>query len=110
MQQNSFAVYNASAGSGKTHTLVTKYLETLFSSYKKDKFKHILAITFTNKAVAEMKERILKNLKAFANEEILNTPEKFKDTYQMFKDICANLNLTERQLQQKAVVVQDIAF
>ena len=107
MQQNSFAVYNASAGSGKTYTLVKKYLETLFSSYKKDKFKHILAVTFTNKAVAEMKERILKNLKAFANEDILTYPEKFKDEQQMFKSICSNLNLTETELQQKAVIVQD---
>ena len=107
MQQNSFVVYNASAGSGKTFTLVKSYLETLFSSYNKDKFKHVLAITFTNKAVAEMKDRILKNLKAFANERILTHQEEFKEEYQMFTDICENLGFTEIQLHEKAIVVQD---
>jgi len=107
MQQNQFIVYNASAGSGKTFTLVKSYLETLFSSYQKDKFKHVLAITFTNKAVAEMKERILKNLKAFADVRMLSNPEFFNDEYQMFAAICEHLGFTENQLHEKAVQVHD---
>ncbi|WAC00917.1 UvrD-helicase domain-containing protein [Lacinutrix neustonica] len=65
-----FQVYNASAGSGKTFTLVKEYLKVLFSASTQYQFKHILAITFTNKAVAEMKARILDMLKAFSEVEI----------------------------------------
>ncbi|PKP25514.1 MAG: DNA helicase UvrD [Bacteroidetes bacterium HGW-Bacteroidetes-2] len=70
----SFSIYNASAGSGKTFTLVKAYLNTLLLSNKPDYFKTILAITFTNKAVGEMKERIMSNLKDFSEENIVETP------------------------------------
>ena len=69
-----FTVYNASAGSGKTFTLVKEYLKILFASTTRDQFKHILAITFTNKAVAEMKERIVDTLKEFSNPKIIDKP------------------------------------
>lgn len=59
---NSFTIYDASAGSGKTFTLVKEYLVLLLSSRKSDAYKNILAITFTNKAVAEMKTRIIESL------------------------------------------------
>jgi len=59
-------VYNAAAGSGKTYTLVRDYLLILFTHSDFNYFRHILAITFTNKAAAEMKERILQTLKDFA--------------------------------------------
>ena len=55
----------ASAGSGKTYTLAKKYIEILLIAYLKDnstdthEFEHVLAVTFTNKATAEMKDRIL---------------------------------------------------
>ena len=62
-----FTIYNASAGSGKTYTLVKEYLKILFKSNNTDLFKRILAITFTNKAVAEMKSRILNSLYEFGN-------------------------------------------
>lgn len=61
-KSNSFTIYDASAGSGKTFTLVKEYLVLLLSSHRKDAYKNILAITFTNKAVAEMKTRIIESL------------------------------------------------
>lgn len=64
-----FSVYNASAGSGKTFTLVKEYLKILLTSESDFSFQNILAITFTNKAAAEMKERILENLRSFAAAE-----------------------------------------
>ena len=64
--KNSFNIYNASAGSGKTFTLVKEYLSLLFTSTKKDRYKNILAITFTNKAVGEMKKRIIDSLAEFS--------------------------------------------
>jgi ATP-dependent helicase/nuclease subunit A len=47
-------VYKASAGSGKTYKLTEEYLRLAF----RIPFHHILAVTFTNKATAEMKDRI----------------------------------------------------
>ncbi|WBX76956.1 UvrD-helicase domain-containing protein [Tenacibaculum ovolyticum] len=66
--QNSsaFQVYNASAGSGKTFTLVKEYLKVLLNSDDIFTFQKILAITFTNKAAGEMKERVLENLQEFS--------------------------------------------
>lgn len=51
-------VYRASAGSGKTHRLTGDYLKMAFAAG----FQQILAVTFTNKATAEMKSRILEEL------------------------------------------------
>ena len=60
-----FVIYKSSAGSGKTFTLVKDYLKIALSENENppQKYKSILAITFTNKAAAEMKERILAALK-----------------------------------------------
>lgn len=56
----------ASAGSGKTYTLAKKYIRILLEAYQNSKdtheFEHVLAVTFTNKATAEMKDRILQEL------------------------------------------------
>ncbi len=53
-------LYSASAGTGKTHTLTGEYLSLLFKG--KEQHRHILAVTFTNKATAEMKGRIINEL------------------------------------------------
>ena len=50
-------VYSASAGSGKTFSLTVEYLKKLLKNPKA--YKNVLAVTFTNKATAEMKNRIL---------------------------------------------------
>ncbi|SOS48662.1 DNA helicase UvrD [Tenacibaculum dicentrarchi] len=63
---SNFQVYNASAGSGKTFTLVKEYLKVLLNSNDVFRFQKILAITFTNKAAGEMKERVLENLEEFS--------------------------------------------
>ena len=55
-------VYRSSAGSGKTFTLVKHYLTILLKSESPYAFKEVLAITFTNKAAQEMKDRILYEL------------------------------------------------
>ncbi len=53
-------VYKASAGSGKTYTLTLRYLELLFM--EDFGYRNILAVTFTNKAASEMKNRIMETL------------------------------------------------
>ncbi len=58
-------VYKASAGSGKTFQLTYEYLKLLFRN--PENYKHILAVTFTNKAASEMKSRILDRLYNLSN-------------------------------------------
>lgn len=53
-------IYKASAGAGKTHKLTGEYIKLLFS--QPNAYRHILAVTFTNKATDEMKQRILQEL------------------------------------------------
>ncbi len=60
MGKGTLTIYSASAGSGKTYTLTEIYLTSLFRS--RYNYRKILAVTFTNKATAEMKSRILDNL------------------------------------------------
>jgi ATP-dependent helicase/nuclease subunit A len=61
-----FSIYRSSAGSGKTRTLAKEYLK-LALEHRGYYFRHILAVTFTNKSTQEMKDRILYYLDDFAN-------------------------------------------
>ena len=55
-------ILKASAGSGKTYSLAKEYISILLGSRDRYAYRHILAVTFTNKATAEMKSRIVKEL------------------------------------------------
>lgn len=59
-------IMKASAGSGKTYSLTGKYIGLLLKSSDRYAYRHILAVTFTNKATEEMKNRILKELHVLA--------------------------------------------
>jgi ATP-dependent exoDNAse (exonuclease V) beta subunit len=63
---NNFLIYKSSAGSGKTYTLVKEYLKIVLKN--PEDFKHTLAVTFTNKAAEEMKNRILEKLIDLSND------------------------------------------
>lgn len=93
---NSFLIYNASAGSGKTFTLVKSYLSVLLKADSPTYFKHILAITFTNKASGEMKSRILEALTQFSSTSILDNPSE------LFSQLCEELNLNASQVHEKS--------
>ncbi len=59
-----FTVLKASAGSGKTYALTRRFVQFILSEkIRKNRLKNILAITFSNNAAKEMRERILKCLK-----------------------------------------------
>jgi ATP-dependent exoDNAse (exonuclease V) beta subunit len=90
-----FQVYNASAGSGKTFTLVKEYLKILLLSADNHKFQQILAITFTNKAAGEMKERVIKNLQFFSNEVENN----------MLEIICKETNLAREVVFKRSKAI-----
>ena len=64
-ERNHLHVIKASAGSGKTHRLTGEYLRLLFSA--PHRYRHILAVTFTNKATDEMKSRIVQELYRLAS-------------------------------------------
>ena len=80
MQKPAFSIYDASAGSGKTYTLVKEYLKIILLSKKQDAYRNILAITFTNKAVHEMKSRVVDSLSEFAKD---NPSDKAKNLMQV---------------------------
>ena len=93
-------VRKASAGSGKTFTLVKEYLKLAFSGPEWGidmRFSHILAITFTNKAANEMKTRILKYLGEIAEQG---------EQSDMAKNIAEETGLAMSKLQEYAVRVQ----
>lgn len=64
-------IYKASAGSGKTYTLTEQYIKMLLDATEggSDYFRHVLAVTFTNKATDEMKSRIVKKLYKISKEK-----------------------------------------
>lgn len=72
-----FTIYRSSAGSGKTRTLAKAYLK-LALQYQSGYFRHILAVTFTNKATQEMKDRILEYLDDFAKRRPNELAEELK--------------------------------
>ena len=96
MQRPSFSIYDASAGSGKTYALVKEYLKIILTANKNDAYRNILAITFTNKAVHEMKSRIVGSLSEFAKDE---PNEKAED---LMKDLAIETQLSIIQIKSKS--------
>ena len=59
-------ILKASAGAGKTYQLAQEYIRLLVKTEDPLAYRHVLAVTFTNKATDEMKSRILKELDKLA--------------------------------------------
>lgn len=95
---DTFKIYKSSAGSGKTFTLVKEYLSLALSEKSIDRHPNILAITFTNKAANEMKERILEylhGLKTASNEGAIP----------VIRDLlCKELNINDKEIQKRASI------
>ncbi len=94
---NSFNIYNASAGTGKTFSLVRDYLSLLLNSKNYELYKNILAITFTNKAVNEMKGRIVKYL--------INYSNSVDSDQIMLKEISKKTGLSKKEIFLKSSIV-----
>lgn len=92
-------VYKASAGSGKTFTLAVKYIALLIN--RPDTYRHTIAVTFTNKATNEMKERILSQLYGIAYN--LYSSRKYMNKMQE-----AFPNLTTEQISLQARTALDL--
>ena len=65
-----FQVLHSSAGAGKTHALVKHYLGLCLAGGDPSAYRKVLALTFTNKAAGEMKERVIDYLKELAKNEV----------------------------------------
>jgi len=91
-----FEIFNASAGSGKTYQLTKSYLKLILKNTTAQKLGQILALTFTNKAVAEMKDRILDSLYVFANSNIS------KGDNALFQELATELGLSTQEMEKKS--------
>ena len=100
MSKKPFTLYDASAGSGKTYTLVKEYLKIILLAKKPDAYRNILAITFTNKAVHEMKSRVVENLSEFAKE---NPSDKARQLMEVIQNE-TSLSLPAIHLKAKSII------
>ncbi|WP_297868611.1 exodeoxyribonuclease V subunit beta [uncultured Flavobacterium sp.] len=99
MNTTAFTIYDASAGSGKTYTLTKEYLKILFLATNDDAYRKILAITFTNKAVEEMKTRIVSSLYQFSLD---TTSDK---AMELLKDVASETKLSIATLKDKSKAI-----
>ena len=86
-------VLKASAGSGKTYALAREYIRLILSSDQPDAYRHVLAVTFTNKATDEMKRRILQELHTLATDAANSHYLKY---------LTENLKKTEQEITDRA--------
>jgi len=87
-------VYKSSAGSGKTFTLVLEYLALVL--HDPINYRRILAVTFTNKAAYELKDRMLEALQAIATAKADDTVTKVMLPFLMIRTQLDKAELQER--------------
>ena len=97
MQNNAdFKVFQASAGSGKTFTLIKEYLKLCLADKNAvANFKNILAITFTNAAANEMKAKIVKTLQEIIDSNVV-------DPKSMEAKLMEELDISDANLKSNA--------
>lgn len=98
MKEKPLKIVNASAGSGKTYTLVQEYLRIVLHNDNPIKFRSILAMTFTNKAANEMKERILEGLIQLSKP----SDEKSEKELQFLVDTAKNLGISPKVIETRS--------
>lgn len=92
-----FHIYKSSAGSGKTTALIKIFLTLSLRNDNPSQFKKILAITFTNKAAAEMKERLIHELNTMSQLDDSYTGDNF-----MVNELLKETQTTIEKLSQRA--------
>ena len=101
IQKQPLKIYNASAGSGKTYTLVKEYLKIVLSTEDPLKYRSVIAMTFTNKAANEMKERIIETLMDLAKAPHLKNQEQAITLAEKSKE----LNMPPKMIESRAKAV-----
>ena len=94
----SLVVYRSSAGSGKTFTLVKEYLKIVLEN--PSKFRNILAITFTNKAANEMKERIVGGLRDLSSDDEESGAKEY-----LLPQLIEETGLSDKMIKSRAGLV-----
>ena len=95
---SNLTVYKASAGSGKTFRLAVQYITMLIK--QPEDYRHILAVTFTNKATAEMKQRILSQLYGIGH--------GLKSSESYLQEVKKSIELDDNVIRHKALVALDM--
>lgn len=90
-------IIKASAGSGKTYRLAYTYVKRVIEN--PFSYRHILAVTFTNKATAEMKQRILDELDLLARRPAESG---------FLKQLAQELSLAETDVVSRAMKAQEL--
>ena len=91
-------VYKASAGSGKTFRLAVQYITMLVN--RPEDYRTILAVTFTNKATAEMKQRILSQLYGIGH--------SLKSSQSYYEEVKSAVRLNEQTIRHNALLALDM--
>ena len=96
MKNVNFKVFQASAGAGKTFTLIKEYLKLcLVNKGAENNFRNILAITFTNAAANDMKAKIVKTLREIIDSEKV-------DSKSMEATLIEELGISDAELKSNA--------
>lgn len=109
MEKSTLTVYTASAGAGKTYTLAAEYIALLLKGSHRS-FRNVLAVTFTNKATAEMKERILQYLYDMGHHADFATSDFFQTVKGFLREagvVCSDWDLQERARRVLSELLHD---
>jgi len=87
-----FVKLSASAGSGKTYRLAQEYIATAIETTNSFTFQKILAVTFTNKAAEELKDRII---------SFLNDTSTAPDSDSFLVALCEKTTLDAKTVRQR---------
>ena len=99
-QTKAFKVYQASAGSGKTYTIVKEFLCLCLKDINSTRnFSRILAITFTNMASSDMKRKIIVALNDILNSDQGQEPKGLE------ADLLKELGITREDLKENATIL-----
>ncbi|WP_338812320.1 UvrD-helicase domain-containing protein [Bernardetia sp. Wsw4-3y2] len=105
-----FSIYRSSAGSGKTYTLTKEYIKIALASpnpellgeFDVHYYRHILAVTFTNDAAKEMKQRIVSKLDAFSVLETAEEDSMFHDILKELKEEYPQIEITKDEIVRRS--------
>ena len=104
-QQNQLKIYTASAGSGKTFTLAAEYVALLIKNPLN--YREILAVTFTNKSTAEMKQRIIEHLHKIADVKTQSEDESFLNKVKEISGVTDNNEIAKRAEKARFFLLHD---
>ncbi|MCA6075293.1 UvrD-helicase domain-containing protein [Fulvivirga sedimenti] len=96
LETESLTIYRSSAGSGKTYTLTREYILLALSARDRYAYRKILAVTFTNKAMKEMKDRIIAKLDQFSRGDLEDT---------MAKELQRQLDWSPKEFQERCAAL-----